>query len=85
MPAPPYLTRQQAADYIRERLGVPMTADILARRASDGDGPRYFFWGIKRSGHGGRGRWAVYHPADLDAWIATQFYDPSSPPLSQAV
>jgi hypothetical protein len=72
-----WLNRQQAAAYISARVGVPFSVSLLANRASIGDGPPYRIWGGKGStGRGGRGRYAVYRPADLDAWIETQFHDP---------
>ena len=74
---PTWLNREQAADYIARRVGVPITATVLANKASEGNGPVYRIWGGKGgTGRGGRGRYAVYRPADLDAWIETQFHDP---------
>jgi hypothetical protein len=74
-----WLNREQAAAYISRQVGVPMTATILANRASRGDGPPYRIWAGKGSLKGGSGRYAVYRPADLDAWIETQFRDPIAP------
>ncbi len=72
-----WLSREQAAAYISHRVGVPITATVLANKASTGDGPPYRIWGGKGGlGRGGRGRYAVYRPADLDTWIETQFHDP---------
>lgn len=74
---PAWLNREQAAAYITRRVGILVTATILANKASVGNGPAYRIWGGKGgTGRGGRGRFAVYRPADLDAWIETQFHEP---------
>ncbi len=73
-----YLNREQAAAYISQRVGVRITSTILANRASLGTGPSYRIWNGRGSGRGGRGRYAVYKPADLDLWIEANLHDPSS-------
>jgi hypothetical protein len=54
-----YLTRIEAADYVRDHFGIPCTTHSLANYAKIGCGPRY---------HRAAGR-AWYDPADLTAWI----------------
>jgi len=72
-----WLSREQAAAYITQRIGVLITSSVLANKASEGNGPPYRIWGGRGGlGRGGRGRYAVYKPADLDAWIETQFHEP---------
>lgn len=70
------LNREQAAAYLTERLPFTVSSTILANVASRGCGPAYRIWNGRGSGRGGRGRFAVYRPTDLDAWIEKQLYDP---------
>ena len=69
------LNRKEAAAYISARIGGAISVGTLARLASDGAGPPYRMWGGRR---GGQGRWAVYRPADLDAWIESQLCEPAA-------
>lgn len=52
-----YLSRREAAEYLKER-GTPIAWTTLTKLACIGGGPRYRIWGNK----------AVYSPADLDEW-----------------
>jgi len=70
---PANLRRGPAAEYISNRVGIPYSADALALAARRGTGPPYKLW---RSVKGGRGRFALYNIADLDAWIAEQLISP---------
>ena len=74
-PLPQLLNRKEAAAYISARIGGAISVGTLARLASDGAGPPYRMWGGRR---GGQGRWAVYRPADLDAWIESQLCEPAA-------
>ena len=53
-----YLRRDEAAAYIRKK-GLRMARATLAKFAVVGGGPPFRRYG----------RWPVYSPADLDAWI----------------
>lgn len=75
---PDYLNRAQAAVYISDQLGISVSADSLAQRASKGTGPRYrIFGGLDCRGRGGYGRPALYTYDDLDAWIEAQLQPPT--------
>jgi hypothetical protein len=52
-----YLTRKEAAEYLRKKW-FPISAASLERYASDDTGPPYHI----------RGARALYDRADLDAW-----------------
>jgi hypothetical protein len=54
-----YLTRAQAADYIRTHFCIPCSVGTLTQYASDGTGPLY-----RRMA-----RTTLYDPADLDRWF----------------
>ena len=73
-----WLTREQAAEYIRHRTGIPITKDVLANRANIGDGPPYRIWSARPGVRCGRGVHAVYRPSDLDSWISTQLHEPAT-------
>jgi hypothetical protein len=53
-----YLTRREAAAYIKDRFGQPCSAAVLAQHAVDGTGPIYFRFG----------RAALYTPEDVARW-----------------
>jgi hypothetical protein len=53
-----YLTRREAAQYLRD-LGVPASPATLAKQATVGGGPDYALFGNK----------AIYTPAQLDAHV----------------
>ena len=50
--------RAQAAQYLRDRWGIPCSAGTLANLAVSGTGPLYRL----------AGRFPVYAESDLDAW-----------------
>jgi hypothetical protein len=53
-----YLTRKQAADFLTEELGLPITHKTLTKVASVGGGPQYQLFG----------KYAVYTPSNLTTW-----------------
>jgi hypothetical protein len=54
-----YLTRAQAADYIRTHFNIPSSVGTLDQYATDGTGPLY-----RRIA-----RATLYDPADIDRWF----------------
>ena len=60
-----YLSRPEAADYIRAR-GLIISKNTLQKYATVGGGPVYRRFGSR----------AVYTPADLDAWIEQKLSGP---------
>jgi hypothetical protein len=60
-----YLTRQEAAEYLRE-LGYPTTKGFLQKLASTGGGPTYRLFGNK----------ALYTPGDLIDWAESRISAP---------
>lgn len=60
-----YLTRPEAAEYIRAR-GLILSKNTLQKYATVGGGPMYRRFG----------RRVVYTPADLDAWIERKLSAP---------
>ena len=60
-----YLTRREAASYVKEK-GLPCAASTLAKRATIGGGPSFRKFG----------RNVVYTPEALDAWIEARLSDP---------
>jgi hypothetical protein len=54
------LRRDAAAEFIRNNFSIPCTTQTLAKFASIGGGPLYRY----------NGRFPVYDPADLAAWVA---------------
>lgn len=67
--SPVYLSRTDAADYIRQRYGFPCSEVTLARLAMRGEGPPF-----KRAS----GRFALYAPPALDEWAAGRISDASA-------
>ncbi|MFV0663132.1 hypothetical protein [Denitromonas sp.] len=63
-----FLSRAQAADYIKDRYGLPAAKSTLGKLASIGGGPTYRLF---------CGR-AVYTRSDLDTWVATKLSSPRS-------
>jgi len=60
-----YLTRPEAAEYLRE-LGYPTTKGFLQKLASTGGGPTYRLFGNK----------ALYTPGDLIEWAESRISAP---------
>jgi hypothetical protein len=54
-----FLRRKQAADHISRVWGIPISPRTLAKLAVVGGGPMF-----RKAG-----RFPMYEPADLDAWI----------------
>ena len=54
-----YLTRPEAAEYIRDHFCIPCSPATLTQYATDGTGPLY-----RRIS-----RTTLYDPADLDRWF----------------
>lgn len=52
------LTKEEAARYISETHGIPLTPRTLDNHAWSGQGPRFFKAGHRR----------LYDPSDLDCW-----------------
>lgn len=70
-----YLTREEAAAYLSNKLRGPINARQMSHWGRKG--PRYFlFRGNKAARGGGWGRWALYTIADLDTWAEAQLKDP---------
>jgi hypothetical protein len=57
-----YLTRKQAADFLTEELGLPVTHKTLTKWASVGGGPDYQIFG----------KYAVYTPDNLITWATAK-------------
>jgi hypothetical protein len=57
-----YLPRPRAAEFLRDSVGISISAQGLADRAHEGTGPRYSII---------NGR-AVYTESDLVEWVAQQ-------------
>jgi hypothetical protein len=55
---PRYRTRREAAKYLTEELGLPITWTTLQKLACTGGGPPYRIFGNR----------ALYTDEDLDAW-----------------
>lgn len=60
------MTRTEAAAYIREKHGLPISKNTLQKWATTGGGPVYRRFGNR----------AVYTAADLDAWIEQKLGSP---------
>jgi hypothetical protein len=65
-PAPRFLSRKSAAQYIMDEWGLPITAGTLTKMASTGGGPVYQIFGNK----------AVYEPRNLDEWAQGKLSPP---------
>jgi len=65
-----YLTRAQAAEYIRDHFCIPCSVGTLDQYATDGTGPLYRR--INRA--------TLYDPADIDRW----FEERATKPIRQA-
>jgi len=63
---PTYLRRSAAADYLREKWGIPRSAKTLAKLACIGGGPIYRRFG----------RIPLYTTADLDAYAEAKLGKP---------
>jgi hypothetical protein len=66
-----YLTRAQAAEYIKAHFCIPCSVGTLTQHATDGTGPLY-----RRIG-----RTTLYDPADLHRW----FEERATKPIRRAV
>jgi hypothetical protein len=64
---PKRLRRDEAAQYIRERYGIPCSAGNLAKLASVGGGPPFRYL---------NDHWPVYDEPDLDAWAQARISAP---------
>ena len=60
------LRRAEAAQHIHDKWGYPCSPKTLAKYAVVGGGPRF-----RKAG-----RYPLYHPDDLDAWIGGKLSDP---------
>jgi hypothetical protein len=60
------LRRQQAAEYVREKWGVPCAYKTLAKLAVVGGGPPFVRWQ----------RVPLYDPVDLDTWVRSKLSRP---------
>jgi hypothetical protein len=56
------LRREAAANYVREKFGIPCARSWLAKLACAGGGPSYRL----------AGRIPLYAPADLDNWATSR-------------
>jgi hypothetical protein len=63
---PEYLRRARAAEYIRQRWGIPCSQGYLDKLASVGGGPAF-----RRVG-----KWPLYVEGDLDAWVLSRITGP---------
>jgi hypothetical protein len=63
---PTYLRRNAAANYLREKWGIPRSAKTLAKLACIGGGPVYRLFG----------RIPLYTTADLDAYADAKLGKP---------
>jgi len=61
-----YRRRDDAADYVQKKYGIPCTKQALAKYAVVGGGPEF-----RKIG-----RWPVYEDAALDAWVAERLSKP---------
>lgn len=66
LPSPVRLRRKYASRYLMDTHGVSYTPQSLATLASIGGGPAYILFG----------RFPMYAPADLDAWVAAKVRTP---------
>jgi hypothetical protein len=63
---PAYMRRKPAAQYVRERWGVPCSPNTLAKLATIGGGPVF-----RRSG-----RFPLYTTDNLDRWVESKLSNP---------
>ena len=61
-----YLRREEAADYVRSRWGIPCSRGLLAKLAVLGDGPLMHY----------AGRFPLYSEHDLDDWATARIAKP---------
>ncbi len=61
-----FYTRAEAAEYVRNQYGIPLSKNTLQKFVTVGGGPAYRVFG----------RNAVYRGADLDAWVAHKLSAP---------
>ena len=66
-----YLKRTEAAEYVRNELGIPCSVGYLAKLASIGGGPVF---------HKVHTRLAVYSIDELERWAKTRL----SPPITRS-
>jgi len=66
MSTPAYLRRRAAAEYVRQRWGVPCSEKTLAKLACVGGGPTYRLFG----------RIPLYTHADLDEFALAKISKP---------
>jgi hypothetical protein len=66
MSQPTYLRRRAAAEYLREKWGIPCSEKTLAKLACIGGGPVYRLWG----------RIPLYTIANLDAYAEAKLGKP---------
>jgi hypothetical protein len=62
-----FLSRKDAAEYVRTKCARPCSVGFLAKLAVDGDGPVFRKIGL---------RYVVYTREDLDAWVRSQIGRP---------
>jgi hypothetical protein len=60
------LRRAEAAEHIQQKWGYPCSPRTLAKYAVIGGGPPF-----RKAG-----RYPLYHPNDLDGWVAGKLSDP---------
>ncbi len=65
-PSHRYLSRLEAAQYVREEWGFPCSGKWLAKLAVTGGGPVY-----RKAG-----RFPIYDPVELDAWAEARISAP---------
>ena len=61
-----FKSREEAAQYLTECLGLPVAKGTLQKWATTGGGPAYRRFGKR----------AVYRQEDLDAWAANKLSEP---------
>lgn len=62
-----YLRREEAANYVRGRWGIPCSRGLLAKLAVFGDGPLMHY----------AGRFPLYCERDLDEWATARIGKPT--------
>lgn len=61
-----YYTRKEAADYLTDERGLPISKNTLQKMACIGGGPPYRVFGAR----------SVYTAGDLDAWADSKLTAP---------